>query len=605
MAKDKAESVERSDIGELVRRLETNYISGTTTVSKYVQKSMKDDIDMIGAYINSKHTTGLQDSQGRDKPFFNVVTAARNIWYRATDLDRKDVKVKAKKMKHTMLAFLATIKLRDWMDRAGFGKFLNKWGLTLATYGSAVLKFVVKDGELHSDVVAWDRLIVDPISFDNNVVIEVLELTEAQLRNREGYDQEMVENLCEAITTRKTIAGETKDMKPDYIKVYEVHGELPLSYLTGKASDEYTYVQQMHVISFVAGKENGTYDDYTLVSGREENPYMITHLIEEDGQTLSIGAVQNLFEVQWMMNHTAKSIKDQLDLASKLIFQTSDGNFVGQNALAAIENGDILVHAVNQPLTQVANTSHDITALQNFQTSWKMLGQEINGIAESMLGAAPKSHTAWKQTQAVINESYSLFEMMTENKRLDLAEMLTRFIIPFIKKYELNNADEIAAELESYDLNRIDSAYIANVSTKMVNQQIIEKVLNDEEITPEDQAFLTEQAASSVQKNLASLGNQRFFAPDEINWSKELKDLEWELEIEVPGESEDTEAALTTLDTTLKTLVALQGRPMTPDERLVFNKILTKTGQVSPAELVGAPPAQPSPMQPAMPQPTM
>jgi hypothetical protein len=306
-----------------------------------------------------------------------------------------------------------------------------------------------------------------------------------------------------------------------------------------------------------------------------------------------------------MMNHTAKSIKDQLDLASKLIFQTSDGNFVGQNALAAIENGDILVHAVNQPLTQVANTSHDITALQNFQTSWKMLGQEINGIAESMLGAAPKSHTAWKQTQAVINESYSLFEMMTENKRLDLAEMLTRFIIPFIKKYELNNADEIAAELESYDLNRIDSAYIANVSTKMVNQQIIEKVLNDEEITPEDQAFLTEQAASSVQKNLASLGNQRFFAPDEINWSKELKDLEWELEIEVPGESEDTEAALTTLDTTLKTLVALQGRPMTPDERLVFNKILTKTGQVSPAELVGAPPAQPSPMQPAMPQPTM
>ncbi len=600
MAKDKAESTE-SDIGALVRSLETNYISGTTTVSKHVQKSMKDDLDMIDAYINSKHTTGSQDSQGRDKPFFNVVTAARNIWYRATDLDRKDVKVKAKKMKHTMLAFLATVKLQDFMTRAGFGKFLNKWGLTLATYGSAVLKFVVKDGELHCDVVAWNRLIVDPISFDNNVVIEVLELTEAQLRQRAGYNQDMVEALCDARSTRKTISGDTMDMKSDYIKLYEVHGELPLSYLTGKAKDEYIYVQQMHVISFVAGKEKGTFDDFTLVSGREENPYMITHLIEEDGQTLSIGAVQNLFEVQWMMNHTAKQIKDQLDLASKLIYQTSDGNFVGQNALTAIENGDILIHAINQPLTQINNTSHDITALQNFQTSWKMLGQEINGIAESMLGAAPKSHTAWKQTQAVINESYSLFDMMTENKRLALEDMLRRFIIPFIRKYKLNNADEIAAELNSYDLSKIDSAYVTNIATKIVNRKIIDTVLSGGDVTPEDQAFLTQQKAGEVQKGLNTMGNQRFFAPDEVDWKKELKDLEWEVEVEVKDENEDTEAALTTLDTTFKTLVALQGRPMTPDEKLVFNKILTMAGNVSPAELVGAPPAvsQPSPIQPA------
>jgi len=606
MAKDL--SVESSDIGALVRTLETNYISGTTTVSKHVKKSMKDDLDKIDAYINSRHTTGQQDSQGRDKPFFNVVTAARNIWYRATDLDRKDAKIRAKKIKHTMIAFLASVKLQELMTKMFFGKTLNKWGLTLATYGSAVLKFVVKDGELHSDVVAWNRLIVDPISFDNNVVIEILELTEAQLYQREGYDKGMVEKLCDARSARKTIAGDTQDQKSDYIKLYEVHGELPLSYLTGKKSDEHTYVQQMHIVSFVASKEEGEFDDFTLASGREENPYMITHLIEEDGQTLSIGAVQNLFEVQWIMNHTAKQIKDQLDLASKLIFQTADENYVGKNALTAIENGEILVHQINMPLTQVANTSHDITAVQNYQTSWKGLGQEINGISESMMGINPPSHTAWRQTQAILGESYSLFEIMTESKRLALEEMLRRFIIPFIKRYKLNDDKEIVATLESYDLNRIDSAYIANVSTNMVNRQLVEMVLNDQDPTPEDQALLTQQAQGKVQAGLASLGNTRFFKPEEINWKKELQDLEWDVEVVVQNESEDTQEALTTLDTTFKTLVSLQGRSMTPDEKLVFNKILTKAGQVTPAELSSATPpaAVPSPMNvAAQPAPVM
>ncbi|WP_460992121.1 hypothetical protein, partial [Staphylococcus aureus] len=65
-----------------------------------------------------------------------------------------------------------------------------------------------------------------------------------------------------------------KDTKSNYIKVYEVHGELPLSYLTEKEKDETTYVQQMHIISFVASKQGG-YDDFTLYAGREKkNPYL-------------------------------------------------------------------------------------------------------------------------------------------------------------------------------------------------------------------------------------------------------------------------------------------------------------------------------------------
>jgi hypothetical protein len=315
-------------IGALIRNQEQDYISGSTTISKYVEFDMHENLEKIDAYLNSKHTSGSVDSMEREKPFFNIVTASVNIWYRATDIDRKNIKIRAGKRSDYIASFLATIKLHEWMRKNYFGAFLNDWGRSLARYGSSVVKFTERDGNLIPEVIPWNRLIVDQVSFEDAPVIEKLYLTEAQLRKRvvtHGYDKEQVEDLCEALTSRKTLDKRNKDSKNDMVEVYEIHGDLPLSNLTGKEEDEDTYTQQMHVISYVGvgrGK-NREYEDFTLIKGKEKkHPYMITHLIKEDGRTLSIGAVEHLFEAQWMVNHTAKAIKDHLDIASKLIFQT-------------------------------------------------------------------------------------------------------------------------------------------------------------------------------------------------------------------------------------------------------------------------------------------
>src|SRR3990167_8469046 len=345
----------QQNIGEMVRELETNFISGGgTLMSKYVVSDLFEDISKIYAYLDSKHISGDKDSKNRDKPFFNIVLAARNIYYRATDIDRKDIQVKATNSKEVIPALLATIHLQDWMRKVNFGQFLNDWGIDLAGFNSSVVKFVESAGKLHPIVVPWSRLIVDPINFDANPKIELLELTEAELYQRKGYDKEMIERLCDALQARELTDKSKQDQKNNYIKLYEVHGNLPLSLLTGKDTDEDKFVQQMHVISFVESKQKGTFDDFTLISGREsQDLYMLTSLIPATDGSISLnGSVKNLFQAQWMMNHTVKSIKDQLDLASKLMFQTSDGNFVGRNVLTAIQNGDIMIHKVNEPVTQ-------------------------------------------------------------------------------------------------------------------------------------------------------------------------------------------------------------------------------------------------------------
>lgn len=581
--------MEENEVAKLVRKSEQDYISGDTTLSKYVNHSMSETVNKIDAYLNSKHISGEIDEKGRKKPFFNIVTAAVNIWMRATDIDRRQIKIIPTRSGQITEAFIATQHLQNWMRKERFGTFLNEWGRTLARYGSAVTKFVDTGTELHSMIIPWNRLIVDPVSFESAPVIEILELTPAELRKKKGYDKEMVESLIESTSSRETNDKVKKDNKSDFIKVYEVHGEMPLSWLTGKEKDEKEYVQQMQVVSFVAKKDGktGEYDDFCLYKGKEsKHPYMITHLIKEDGRTLSIGAVENLFEAQWMTNHSMKQIKDQLDLASKLIFQTSDGNYVGQNALNAVDNGDILIHQPNQPLTQLQNNSHDTTALNNMLTTWKNLSMEINGISESMMGQTAPSGTAWRQVEAVLQESHSLFEYMSENKGLAIEEMMREFILPFLKR-KMSNTDEIVATLEAYDIDKIDKKYVPYEATRRLAKKLIKQIGDTGEIpiVTEDMKIKEEQ---NVKDELLNQGTSRYFKPselDNVTWKELFKDLEWEIEVDVTGEQRNSATEITTLTTIFQTIANNPGILEDSRVKTLFNRIIAITGAISPLEL--------------------
>lgn len=595
----------------LVRKQENDYINGVTVISKYVEKSMYEDLNTVDAYLNSKHISGEFDALNREKPFFNIVIAAVNIWYRSTVILLKKIRIKSTKAKNVVLAFVATVHLHVFFRKTNFKAFLTDWGRALSRYGSSVIKFVEKEGQLFIEVISWNRLIVDPVDFDNNLKIEVLELTEAQLYKRKGYDKDQVKALCEARAARQTLDKRNKDQKADYVKLYEVHGELSLACLKESKGqevlegDDDIFVQQMHVISYVKGKERGKWDDFTLFSGREQkDPYMITHLIKEDGQTLSIGAVQNLFQAQWMVNHTAKAIKDQLDITSKIIFQTADGNFVGQNAFTAIENGDFMIHQPNMPVTIFPNQSHDIGALQSFSNQWKALSNELAGISESMLGNTAPSGTAWRQVETLLQENHSLFEVMKQNKAIYLEEMIRERIIPFIKK-KMDTSEEISAVLEDHDISKIDSIYIRNESIKRSNRSIIDHVLKGGKVTPEDQARMIQQHTASLKDGLDQQGGQRFFTPDEVKtstWKKMLKDFEWEVEVDVVDDDVDQDA-MTTLNSLLMFFAKKQGQPLSPQEQFTVNRILTQAGSVSPIEIpsntsVQAPTAIPSTVSP-------
>lgn len=570
-----------SNICDIVREAEQNYISGSTLISKHVNWSLRENVERIEAYKNSKHISGDTDSLGREKPFFNIGIAASNTWFRATDIDRKNVRVRATKESMYIASLLASVKLQDSFRKDNFGIFLNQWGRTLADYGSVVSKHVERDGNLVSTVVPWNRLIVDPINFYAAPRIEKFYYSPSELKANKMYDQEMVKSIIEAKVSRKTLDGIQQDTVNEYIEVYEIHGELEEEYLTGNENDSENYVQQMHVVSFVKG-EDGEYTDYTLYKGREaRDPYYISHLIEEDGRVMAIGSYERLFEAQWMKNHTVKAVKDYLDVASKLFFQTSDGNFVGQNVLNNLESGDIFIHAMNQPLTAVNNYNNAFQAIQAFGQDWEGQANRTAGISEAMMGEQ-KSGTAWRQTEALLQESHSLFELMTENKALALEEIIKKFYIPFIKK-QLNSKEEIVATLSDYGIKEIEKRFIKSRAGEMALAKNLERIADLETpfvpVTPEE-------IMPEIQSQLSQTGVQRFIKPDEVDkktWADILKDLEWELEIDISGEQRDMQSVMTTLNTLYMALV--QDPSKAEAAKLVLSKILENTGVVSPVEI--------------------
>lgn len=581
-------------VHEIVREAEDNYTNGTIKVGKYVDYSMYEIIETIIAYLNSKHLSGSTDSLGREKPFFNIVTAAVNIWYRATDIDRKDIRIKPDKAENVGAAFLATVLLQEWMKKAKFGQFLNQWGRALARYGSAVVKFVEKDGELVPSVVPWSRFIPDPADFDAIPRIERLYYTAEQLKAMPEYDSEKVKDLIATRQSRKNAEGQSIDHNNNFIEVYEVHGKMDSRLLEDEPDEDADpkYVQQMHAVAFELG-EDGKYHDFTLYRGRESSdPYMLTHLIPEDGRTLSIGAVEYLFDAQWMQNHAVKNIKDTLDIASKLVFQTADSNYVGRNVLSAIETGDIFIHAENKPLTRVANDKPDITALMNFRQMWANVGTEITSTPEAARGITPPSGTALGTVQIVTGQGLSLYEIMTENKGLDLERMLREKIIPHLKK-KLDSKDEVVAVLDANGISEIDAVYIPNEAVRRYNREAVKKVFdyvktgNPASIPTPYARDIEEQ---KIREELAGLGNTRIFRPDELGeqtWKSALENLEWEVEVEVTNESVDKPAVLQTLTSILQIIggIASSGRPVTQDEKLLISTILSETGRLSPLQL--------------------
>lgn len=566
------------DIFQIIKKQEDNLLHGKSIkIGKYAEHNHTEKISTISAYLNNQHISGKTDSKEREKPFLTLGLQFAYNWYKLTDISRKHIKFRASNLKQRLKALVATLLFRDWMNKHNFGQWLNKWGWTLSCYGSAVSKFVEKNGELIPTIVEWDKMICDPIDFTNNPKIEKLYFTPAQLR-QQPYDKEKIEEAIKNYKEiRETLDQQDIDVSSEYIGIYEIHGNLPLSLLTDREEDDNDYRQQMHIV-FMHKNRDKEDINIPLYRGKEEkDPYIISHLLEQDGRTLSIGAIESSFDHQWMVNDMAKKTLDQLEIASKLAVQTSDTRFTGKNYLEDFDNGFIAVYEEGKPLTPINNQSHDIPVMLQFLELFKQNGREATGSYESITGQTMPSGTPYSLGAMLNQEARGLFEMFRENKSLALEQIIRTYVIPHFKK-TLKTTDELVAILSGEELEEFDELTLP--------------------------ARLGEQLKSLLQAGIPSReqlmamtemeGTRRAIRPSDNKdktWKDYFKDFEMDILVDIAGENHDKQATLLSLDTLLQRMSA-DPQAFTPeDRRKVMNKIIDEIGTdvFSPLQLKGIP----------------
>ena len=188
-------------------------------------------------------------------------------------------------------------------------------------------------------------------------------------------------------------------------------------------------------------------------------------------------------------------------------------------------------------------------------------------------GEAPTSGTPYSQTALLNQVANSPFEYQREVWGIFLNEILNDWIKPYLKK-RIMKPHYLVSEFSSDELDLIDES-IANHDT---NRAIVKKVLEEQEVTQEDQAMMKDGILNDLKKK----GAKR-----EITIPKGYLNVEGKITANITGELKNKGAILQSLDSIFKSVVATFN-PQTGTYSALEDPVLSKIfGQI--VEMAGVP----------------
>lgn len=590
-------------IYDFVKSQRDNYRSQTIEITDGYEFSQYQTLRTIELYHNSKFLTSNQDTLKREKPFYNITKFRVNVATRATDLDTKNVKVFSDDPGEYVASFLLTLKNRNWMKQSAFAVFLNRLGHVRAKYGGVLTKKTEQNGDLSLHIIQWRNMITDQVDIANGVKIERHYYTPADLKSNtpKGWT-----NIDEAIDAAKksqeATAGKSpakKNLTPgSYIEVYEVHGVLPTCYLAGtsdKYPDDYgsedEYERQMHVVVLDESDKEST-QGITLFAGLEtEDPYKYLAYEEVEGRGLGVGVVEDLFEAQVWTNYSVKQKKDLLDLAGKIIFQTTDQSLAARNVLTDLEQGTIITTAMNTSITQVNNTPAGLGGLAQLMSDWNEQAENATSTYPAILGQTPPHGTAFRLQAGLVNEASALFEYRRQEAGLFVQEIYRDWVLPFLVK-QMQDAKEVVAELDPDELKMLSEKVAEKEALDFAKQQVLS---GGDPVHPQDMQAIKD----AVKAHTIAKGNRHTFN----DFAGLFDGWEGSIDVDTTGEQKDQKEALSTLFQVFGAVAANPQILQDPTMAKIFNEIVETAGMSPALQQTGSQPAPQQAQQPQQQQP--
>jgi hypothetical protein len=590
-------------IYQFVKKQRDEYRSQTIEITEGYDFSQYETLRTIELYHNSKFLTSNKDTLKREKPFYNITKFRVNVATRATDLDTKNVKVFSDDPGEYVASFLLTLKNRNWMKQSAFAVFLNRLGHVRAKYGGVLVKKTEQDGDIALHIMQWRNMITDQVDIMAGVKIERHYYTPSDLKTNVPKNWNNIDDAIDAAKKSQEASAanspSNKNRTPgSYIEVFEVHGVLPTCYLAGTGDyakdygSEDEYERQMHVVVLDESNKDNVEGVTLFADIEDEDPYKYLAYEEVEGRGLGVGVVEDLFEAQVWTNYSVKQKKDLLDLAGKIIYQTTDQSLAARNVLTDLEQGSIVTTAMNTSITQVSNVPTGLGGLAQLMSDWNEQAENATSTYPAILGQTPPHGTAFRLQAGLVNEASALFEYRRQEAGLFVQEIYRDWVLPFLVK-QMKSAKEVVAELDPDELQMLSDKVAEHEALKFIKEQVLTGKKRDP-VHPQD----IEAIKQAVKAHTIAKGNRHSFN----DFAGLFDNWEGSIDVDTTGEQKDQREALSTLFQIFGAVAANPQILQDPTMAKIFNEIVETAGMSPTLQQNGNGQAQGQPQQTQPPQ---
>lgn len=558
-----------TDIFQFIKTEEAAYVLPVPLETDW-EWGMKEHIRTSFFYKNGRLLTGNTD----DKPVKNIVLYLRNLQDRAEDIDVKDIHIYVDDADTYHLSFLVK-KYHDdvFIQENDLDTFFDEAKEEKNDYGGSLVKNV---NQIRPEIVPLQSIafcdqtdiLSGPLGIkhfyspDQFKEMEILGWGNKANGATATIDALIV--LSRSYKVKDSQTAQQAKTPGKYIEVYEVHGNLPESFLKDDGDTE-KYIPQLQIVAFYQN-EKGEKQGIILFKGKEkESPFKLA--LRGDrifGRALDRGGVEELFEDQVWTNYSMIRKKEMLDAASKIILKTTDATLAAKHpsGLKDLDNLELLEIEEGKDVGQLDTFPRNMTLFDRWDEELRNHAQRTAGATDPLLGESPTAGTPFRLQERVVIEGKGLHEYRKKKYARFIEEVYQDWIIPYIAK-QITKGTKFLSELNSDELESI----IEKIAENQANKTRNEMVLNGE--IPADKETLKQQIKESWRKR----GN---ILPIEI-LKDELKNAPLKVKVSVAG-NKNLSFIIDKLTAIFREIVANPTILDDPRVAKIFNKIIEYSG---------------------------
>lgn len=530
------------NVYDYIKSETTSFKTSTITLADGWDWNMYEHIRKSYLYKNSKFSQGANDGE---RPFENIILPILQVAYYSEDIDVKDIVPYVDDEKNYHKSFLVKKYHPRWARKNNLDTFIDELIESYVDYGLALTKDV--DG-VRPEVVPLEKLaFCDQTDVLSGAVCIEHQYTPSELKKQTGWNKDEIDRaiykLKEKGRTKNTnLSTNNKESNTPtgYIKVYELHGEFPESWLKDDG-DEDTYVRQMQIVVLDPDKDKS---GITLYKGKEKNPFKALKRDPIFGRACGRGGIEELFEPQTWFNYDAIQVKEMLDLASAMLVVTADKKLKNQK-LTDLQKGELLEESIEAKGTtrQLVIQPYNKTHFDNHSQRLEDRARLIGSASQPSLGQNPTSGTPLGTTQLVTSGGLGPHQKRQGQIATFIGELYRDWILGYLVK-DINKGQKFLEELSLNELNEIADKVAENYFQKYA----IEKILNGEYI---DQEML-DQAKEKFKQGFVKGGSKRFLEAVK----DEIKDIPVDVEVNIAGKQKDLSGMVNKLSNIVRMFIA-------------------------------------------------